>query len=50
MGVADRKKILKEVVKRQPGPKYDGVTFTHEDCGEEVSLLITVGDLFLDLL
>lgn len=49
MGIADRKSILKEVVLRQPGPKYDGVTFVHEDCGDEVSLLVTVGDLFLDL-
>ena len=46
MGMADRKKITDELAKRQPGPAYNAVKFTHETCGKEVALSFNLGDLF----
>jgi hypothetical protein len=46
LSVPDRHAILDEVVKRQSGPNYNGVTFTHESCGKEVPLFLGQGDLF----
>jgi hypothetical protein len=46
MGMADRKKVIDEMTKRQPGPSYNAVKFTHETCGKEVALAFDLGDLF----
>ncbi len=46
MGMADRRKITGELSKRQPGPAYNAVKFTHETCGKEVALSFNLGDLF----
>jgi hypothetical protein len=46
LGLVDRRKILNEITKRQPGPRYDEVSFTHEACGKEVPLPLGLGDLF----
>jgi len=48
MGIADRRTILNEIAKRSPGPRYNEITFTHADCGKEVTLAIDLGDLFLN--
>jgi hypothetical protein len=47
LGWADRKTILKFLDDHQPGPRYNEVAFTHEPCGREVPLPITVAALFL---
>lgn len=47
MGIADRRKILREIANRAPGPRYNDVRFTHENCGKEVGLAVDLGDLFL---
>jgi hypothetical protein len=49
LGLKDRKAILTEINARQPGPRYDEVKFTHDSCGKESPLLLTVGDLFREL-
>lgn len=46
MPLMDRRKILNELVTRQPGPKFDQITFKHEACGNEVALEFDLGDLF----
>jgi hypothetical protein len=47
MGLADRRAIEAEISKREPGPKYTAIKITDVDCGNEVSLAIDLGDLFL---
>jgi hypothetical protein len=49
LSLPDRKTILRELINRQPGPRYNDVKFTHESCGEEVPLSLGLGDLFPDL-
>jgi hypothetical protein len=46
LSIPDRSKILEEIKKRQPGPRLDEITFTHEICGREVPLPLEVGTLF----
>jgi hypothetical protein len=46
MGIPDRRTILNEIAKRQPGPRYDEVSFTHEACGKEIPVRLGLGDLF----
>lgn len=49
LGLKDRKSILSAITDRQPGPRYDEVKFTHESCGKETALFLTVADLFREL-
>lgn len=49
LSLPDRKAILRELVKRQPGPQYNEVRFTHDSCGKEVPLSLGLGVLFPDL-
>ena len=49
LGVKDRRNILTAIVEHTGGPQYGKVTFTHEDCGTEVPVVITAGHLFQDL-
>lgn len=46
LGMADRTAILRFIAETQPGPELHNVTFTHDACGKEVSLPITIGELF----
>jgi len=48
MSIPDRHKILDELDKRQPGPKYDQVSYTCDACGEEVKVAVGLAHLFLD--
>lgn len=50
MSIPDRAKIIKEITKRQPGPRYNEVRFTHDECQNEVVLALGVRDLFRDLI
>ena len=49
LSIPDRKAIIRELEKRQPGPRYNGIKFTHQDCQKEVALAVGLGDLFPDL-
>jgi hypothetical protein len=49
MGIIDRKRILDAIEEKQPGPQYNDVKFTHDECGKEVPLFISAGDLFQGL-
>lgn len=49
MAIPDRRSILNELAKRQPGPRYNEVKFEHADCGEQVELVVGIGDLFLGI-
>lgn len=46
MGVVDRSRLLKFIMNTQPGPHYEEVKQTHEECGEEFPLVISLADLF----
>jgi hypothetical protein len=48
MSVPDRHAILKELGTRQPGPKYDQLSFNCDNCSEEQKVTVTIGNLFLD--
>lgn len=48
LSIPDRHKILRELTKRQPGPKYDDIIIKHQTCGKEVPVILGIGDLFLD--
>jgi hypothetical protein len=39
LGVVDRRNILAEIDKRQPGPRYDGLEIEHE-CGSKVAVFV----------
>lgn len=45
LGIIDRDKILTEISKRQPGPRYDEITYKHE-CGQEEALVVGLMHLF----
>lgn len=49
LSMADRSTILKELATRQPGPQFGEIKFTHDACGEDVTIAIGIGDLFPDL-
>lgn len=46
LGMADRQVILQFIAENQPGPKLDDIRFTHEACGEEVRLELTLPEIF----
>jgi hypothetical protein len=50
MSAPDRRKILTEMDKRQPGPRYNDLKFRHDECGEEVTLALGITELFRDLI
>lgn len=49
LSIPDRRAILREMDKRQPGPRYNEVTFVHEECKKEVPVAVGLGELFPDL-
>jgi hypothetical protein len=46
IGLSDRRNLLKEIISRNPGPKFDDMTATCPDCGGEVVVPINLGTLF----
>lgn len=46
LGIVDRKRILDEIHKRQPGPRYDEVVVKHDECGNTIPVLLGMGALF----
>lgn len=46
LGLVDRRKIVEEIVKRAPGPKFESVKVTCPDCGGEVVVPVSLGALF----
>lgn len=50
MSAPDRQTILRELNTRQPGPRYNGISFKHDECGNEVTLALGITDLFRDLI
>jgi len=48
MSIPDRHAILNALRDRQPGPKYDQVKYTCDSCNEDVTVTVTIGNLFLD--
>jgi hypothetical protein len=49
MSIPDRHAVLKELAKRQPGPKYDQVKYDCPNCSTEVNVSVTLANLFLEL-
>lgn len=47
LGLADRKKLLDAIREHTYGPRYEEISMTHEACGQEVTIPLTPGDLFL---
>lgn len=47
MAMPDRKKIIRELNERAPGPRFNEIPYTHGACGSEVKLAVTIDDLFL---
>lgn len=47
---ADRHAILRQLGERQPGPRYNKISFTHDGCKNEVTLALGITDLFRDLI
>lgn len=48
MNVVDRHAVLNELNTRQPGPKYNQVKHKCDTCGKDVTVTVTLGNLFLD--
>lgn len=46
IGIADRRLILNELLKRNPGPQFDDITVSCDECGGEVVVPISIGALF----
>jgi len=49
MPMADRHAILKELGDRQPGPKYNDIQYTCENCSKEVTVVLGLTNLFPDI-
>lgn len=45
-----RQEVIRQAAERQPGPRYNQVRFTHEECRNEVILALGLQDLFRELL
>ena len=46
IGLADRRQILTEILKRNPGPQFNDVKVSCDECGGEVVVPISIGTLF----
>ena len=46
IGLADRRSILNEILKRNPGPQFNDVKVSCDECGGEVVVPISIGTLF----
>lgn len=46
LGAADRSKIVKEIIDRNPGPRLGEVSKACQACGEDISLPLSLLDLF----
>lgn len=46
LGLVDRRKLVKEITDRSPGPRFEAVTVTCPDCDGEVVVPISLGALF----
>lgn len=46
LGMADRSKIVEEIIDRNPGPRLGEVSKTCKACGEEIALPLSLVDLF----
>lgn len=46
LGMADRSKIVQEIIDRIPGPRLGEVVKTCKACGEDISLSLSLVDLF----
>jgi hypothetical protein len=49
MNLKDRRTLLDFLEELQVGPRLDQVKFTHDTCGEEVELPLSVDILFQEL-
>jgi hypothetical protein len=50
LGIGDRRKIQDEVAKRAPGPRYNEISFRHEDCDTDVTVPFGLMSLFPGLI
>ena len=46
LGMADREKIIAEIIDRNPGPRLGEVSTTCEACGEDIPMPLSLADLF----
>jgi hypothetical protein len=46
LGLVDRRNIVEEIYRRNPGPKFEPITTSCPDCGGEVVVAISIGALF----
>jgi hypothetical protein len=46
LGMADRTRIVDEIIKRNPGPRLGEVKKSCKACGEDISLPLSLLDLF----
>lgn len=46
LGMADREKILNQIIERNPGPRLGEVKKTCQACGEDINLPLSLTDLF----
>lgn len=46
LGMADRTKVLDEIISRNPGPRLGEVKKTCQACGEDINLPLSLTDLF----
>lgn len=47
LGMGDRNKIIREIIKRNPGPRLEEVTKVCKACGDKIQLPLGLTDLFL---
>jgi hypothetical protein len=46
LGINDRRTLLEEIAKRNPGPQLSEIKKACKNCGQEVSLPLTLAELF----
>lgn len=50
MNIPDRRRIIDAIDEKKPGPRYTSIQFVHAECQKEVTLALSMLDLFRDLL
>lgn len=50
MNIPDRRAIIEAIGEKSPGPRYTAIQFVHGECQKEVTLALSILDLFRDLL
>lgn len=50
MSIPDRRIILQAMHDQSPGPRFSNISFVHQECQKEVTLALSIADMFRELI